>query len=107
MTFRQEKPINHQKYSNKVIPITYKILNSKGQFIKPEKTLVLDEKTSSIELKNLNEKPVISLLNSFSAPVIVKFKQSIDDLFAILEFETDFTSMWMTKKKLDYIVWKK
>ena len=107
VTFRQEKPINHQKYSNKVIPITYKILNSKGQFIEPEKTLVLDKKTSSIELKNLNEKPVISLLNSFSAPVIVKFKQSIDDLFAILEFETDFTSMWMTKKKLDYIVLEK
>ena len=44
VTFRQEKPINHQKYSNKVIPITYKILNSKGQFIAPEKTLVLDKK---------------------------------------------------------------
>ena len=46
-------------------------------------------------------------MNSFSAPVIVEFKQSIDDLFAILEFEKDFTSMWMTKKKLDYIVLEK
>ena len=107
VTFRQEKPINHRKYSNKVMPITYKILNSKGQFLQPEKTLILDKKTSSIELRDLNEKPVISLLNSFSAPVIVEFKQSIDDLFAILEFEKDFTSMWMTKKKLDYIVLEK
>ena len=89
------------------MPITYKILNSKGQFLQPEKTLVLDEKTTSIELKNLSKKPAISLLNSFSAPVIVEFKQSIDDLFAILEFETDFTSVWMTKKKLDYIALEK
>ena len=105
--FRQEKPINQRKYSNKVIPITYKILNSKGQFLQPEKTLVLDEETTSIALKNLSKKPAISLLNSFSAPVIVEFKQSIDDLFAILEFETDFTSVWMTKKKLDYIALEK
>ncbi len=105
--FRQEKPINQRKNSNKVIPITYKILNSKGQFLQPEKTLILDEKTTSIELKNLSKKPAISLLNSFSAPVIVEFKQSIDDLFAILEFETDFTSVWMTKKKLDNIALEK
>ena len=39
VTFRQEKPINHRKYSNKVMPITYKILNSKGQFLQPEKRL--------------------------------------------------------------------
>ncbi len=107
VAFRQEKPINHGKYSNKVIPITYKILNSNGYFLQAEKTLVLDKKTSSIELNNLSEKPAISLLNSFSAPVVVEFRQSINDLFTILEFETDFTSVWMTKKKLDYIVLEK
>ena len=107
VTFKQEKPMKPGKYSNKVMPITYKILNSKGLFLQRKKTLVIDRKTSSIELKNQNEKPVISLLNSFSAPVLVEFKQPIDDLFSILEFETDFTSIWMAKKKLDYIALEK
>ncbi len=107
VTFRQERPMPLGKGSNKVIPITYKILNNKGRFLQPKKTLVLDRKTSSIELKNQNEKPAISLLNSFSAPVLVEFKQPIDDLFSILEFETDFTSIWMAKKKLDYIALEK
>ena len=89
------------------MPITYKILNSKGHFLQQKKTLVLDKKTSSIELKNQNEKPAISVLNSFSAPVLVEFKQPIDDLFSILEFETDFTSIWMAKKKLDYVALEK
>ena len=107
VTFRQEKPMKSGKYSNKVMPITYKILSSKGHFLQQKKTLVLDKKTSSIELKNQNEKPAISVLNSFSAPVLVEFKQPIDDLFSILEFETDFTSIWMAKKKLDYVALEK
>ena len=83
VTFRQEKPMRPGKYSNKVMPITYKILSGKGRFLQPKTTLVLDRKSTSIELKNQNEKPAISLLNSFSAPVAVEFKQSIDDLFSI------------------------
>ncbi len=107
VTFRQEKPMRPGKYSNKVIPITYSILSNRGRFLQLKKTLVLDRKTSSIELKSQNEKPTISLLNSFSAPVIVEFKQAIDDIFSILEFETDFTSVWIAKKNLDFIVLKK
>ena len=107
VTIRQEKPRKPGKYSNKVIPITYKIFTSDGQCLQREKTLVLNRKTSSIKLKKLNQKPAISLLNSFSAPVLVEFEQPIDDLLSILEYETDFTSIWMAKKNLDYIVLRK
>ena len=107
VTFRQENPSRPGKYSNKVMPITYNILSSKGRFLQAKKTLVLDKKNSSIELKNQNEKPTFSLLNSFLAPVSVEFKQSIDDMFSILEFETDFVSLWMAKKNLDFLVLEK
>ena len=107
VTIRQEKPRKPGKYSNKVIPITYKIFTSDGQCLQRDKTLVLNRKTSSIKLKNLDHKPAISLLNSFSAPVLVEFEQPIDDLLSILEYETDFTSIWMAKKNLDFIVLKK
>jgi aminopeptidase N len=107
VTIRQEKPRKPGKYSNKVIPIKYKVFTSDGQCLQRENTLVLNRKTSSIKLKNLDHKPAISLLNSFSAPVLVEFEQPIDDLLSILEYETDFTSIWMAKKSLDYIVLKK
>ncbi len=107
VTFRQEKPTRPGKYSNKIMPITYKILSSKGRFLQPKKTLVLNRKTCSIELKNQNEKPAISLLNSLSAPVLIEFKQSVDDMLSILEFETDFTSVWTAKKNLDYVALEK
>ena len=107
VTFKQENPSRPGKYSNKVMPITYNILSSEGRFLQTRKTLVLDKKNSSIELKNQNEKPTFSLLNSFLAPVSVEFKQSIDDMFSILEFETDFVSVWMAKKNLDFLVLEK
>ncbi len=107
VTFRQETPMRPGKYSNKVIPITYNILSGEGRFLQTKKTLLLDKKNSSIELQSQNEKPTFSLLNSFLAPVSVEFKQSIDDIFSILQFETDFTSVWMAKKNLDFLVLEK
>ena len=75
MTFRQEKPNKLGRWSNKVIPINYTILSSAGHFLEQKKMLVLEGKTSSIIIKNQSQKPTISLLNSFSAPVLLEFNQ--------------------------------
>ncbi len=107
VTLIQENRRKKGRHSNKVIPITIKVLNRKGKFLKAEKTLVLDKKKLTIKMTSQDEKPIISLLNSFSAPVLVEFNQPINDLFTIMEHETDYPSIWLAKKKLDYIALEK
>ncbi len=91
----------------KVIPIIYSIINHEGEEVVASTLLVHDKPKKTISLKYKKEKPTLSLLRGFSAPVIVKFKQSARDLKNILSNEKDFTSIWLAKDKLDYLCLQK
>lgn len=89
------------------IPISVGLLDKKGKDLLPEKTKVLSlkEKTQTFEFTNIPEKPVVSLLREFSAPVKVKPFLTEEELVFLLEHDSDSFNRWdaafeLTKRAL-------
>lgn len=59
-----------------------------------ERILSLTEPTQEFHIDGLDKKPVVSLLRSFSAPVILEFEQSDEELITLMQVETDGFSQW-------------
>ena len=83
------------------IPIRLALFNSRGELmpIKNE-VLVLHESTQTYTFEGLTEKPVVSLLRDFSAPVLLHVDTHPDDLLALLRFETDGFAKWDASQNL-------
>ncbi len=87
----------HNKLSNKamVIPIKFSFVSKNG----PEKEclFVLDKEETTLEfegLGNKNEKPVLSYFRDFSAPIRWETDLSTDELFYLVEKDTNLFSRW-------------
>ncbi len=91
------------------IPIKVGLLNSDGSsaavYTANEETadeiiIELKEKEQSFIFEQLEEKPVVSLLRGFSAPVILKMKQSLEELAFLLSHDTDTFNRWEAGQKM-------
>lgn len=82
------------------IPLIFGLLNSEGQalsFKNPEVTINSDgdtlfelkQETQTFTFKGLPSKPVLSLNRQFSAPVILKWRRSTEDLIHIMKYDSD------------------
>lgn len=82
------------------VPLMMGLLDSRGQELKLEcekiqinsdgKHLIeLKDKKESFVFKGLSERPVLSILREFSAPVNLKWEASQDDLYFLMEKDTD------------------
>ncbi len=80
---------NQLEKHNLVIPVTYKLFDKNGKSISKEEVLIVDESTKTIEIKDITQKPVLSILRNFSAPVIVEFEQSDKDLHTLVRYDDD------------------
>ncbi|THF52535.1 aminopeptidase N [Allorhizobium terrae] len=85
------------------IPLSFALLANNGAMITPASTsggevgenlLHLTEAEQSFVFHGVSERPVLSLNRSFSAPVILNFAQSSDDLALIARCESDLFSRW-------------
>ena len=65
-----------------------------------ETIIELKEKQQTFVFENLDEKPVVSLLRGFSAPVNLKMKQSLDQLAFLLSYDTDTFNRWEVGQKM-------
>ncbi len=72
----------------------------KGQEATDEVILELTENKQSFVFEQLKEKPTVSLLREFSAPVIIKMQQSLEDLAFLLSFDTDSFNRWEAGQKM-------
>jgi aminopeptidase N len=83
------------------IPIRVALFDAQGQVI-PVKHDVLElrEKAQPFRFDGLKEKPLVSLLCDFSAPVILDRQLSQDELLALLRFETDGFAKWDAAQNL-------
>ena len=68
----------------------------------PESLIVLDQPLMDIVFKGLPEKPVLSILRGFSAPVLIEQTQTLDDLYFLLKHETDPFNRWAVSQRLYY-----
>lgn len=91
-----DKTGNKLKIENDIIKT-----NSDG-----EKYLNVSEKDFCLKLTNLKEKPIISFLRNFSAPVKISWSRDLSDLFVLANFDDDtfnrreaFSNIYLTLYK--------
>ena len=94
-----------------VIPLSMALLNQQGQALplqlQGEAAAVLDERVLSVteaeqtfSFINVAEQPLPSLLRGFSAPVVLRYNYSRDDLLFLLQHDTDGFNRWEAGQQL-------
>lgn len=83
------------------MPIRIALFNVYGEELPVEhNVLELREKEQTFRFENLNEKPIVSLLGGFSAPIMLHREISQDEQLALLRFEKDGFSKWDASQNL-------
>jgi aminopeptidase N len=65
-----------------------------------ETIVELKQKQQTFVFEELDEKPVVSLLRGFSAPINLKVQQSLDELAFLLSYDTDTFNRWEAGQKM-------
>jgi len=92
LTLTQSCPITPDKKDKKPfhIPIRIALFNTNGKELPIESNVLeLKEKEQTFYFEGLSEKPIVSLLREFSAPIILQREIAQDELLALLRYETD------------------
>ncbi len=83
------------------IPIRVALFDSKGQLMPIKHDILeLTEAEQTFTFTDLSEKPVISLLREFSAPVKLKHELSQDELIFLVRHEMDGYAKWDAAQRL-------
>lgn len=88
------------------MPIAVALLDSKGSETRNE-VLQLTEAEQTFRFDGLTEKPVLSLLRGFSAPVRVMTPRSEDDLLFLMAHDSDAFCRWEAAQELTISNWHK
>lgn len=103
LTFTQTCPPTPECHDKQPfhIPIRIALFNAKGDMLPLDNdVLELREKEQTFTFEGLTEKPIVSLLGGFSAPVMLHRDISQDDQLALLRFEKDGFSKWDASQNL-------
>lgn len=101
LTFKQSVPSTPGQSAKKPmhIPISLGLLDRQGNEI--TNTLFhLKEAQQSIDFEGILEKPIPSLLRSFSAPVKLYFPYADEDLIHLIKHDTDLFNRWEAHQTL-------
>jgi aminopeptidase N len=83
------------------IPIRVALLDSQGNAMSIDKDILeLKEAEQSFSFSNLHEKPVVSLLREFSAPIKLKHELTQEELLFLLRYEADGYAKWDAAQNL-------
>lgn len=83
------------------IPIRIALFDAKGNPLPVENEILeLREKEQVFQFHGLAEKPTVSLLRDFSAPIKLRWQQSTEELLALLRFETNGYAKWNAAQRL-------
>lgn len=91
-----------------VIPISIGLLDKEGQDILPKnEVLILKKETDTYIFPNLKERPYLSILRGFSAPVKIKDTFSEEQLAFLLAHDSDDFNRWEAGQKYsERVIWK-
>jgi aminopeptidase N len=70
------------------------------QIIKDSSILLISEPKQEFIFNDVYEEPIPSLLRGFSAPVIVEYQYSVDELIFLLKYDTDIYNRYEAGQKL-------
>lgn len=83
------------------IPIQFALFNASGKELPLENHLLeLRETEQTFHIDGVLEKPIVSLLRGFSAPVVLHRETNQTELLALLRFETDGFAKWDAAQQL-------
>lgn len=83
------------------IPISMALFNAKGERIPLSSELLeLKEYQQRFVIEDVPEKPLVSLLREFSAPINLKTPHTEDELIDLMRFETDGFAKWDAAQRL-------
>lgn len=98
ITIKQNNPASNKALLH--IPVKCGLLNADGSSAADETILQLKQLKQTFIFDQLAEKPVLSLLRGFSAPVIVKMEQSLEQLSFLLRHDEDTFNRWEAGQKM-------
>lgn len=96
LTLTQETPAtpNEDIKSPRLVPVAVGLLYPDGSEAVPTKMLELIEPMQNFTFEDLREKPILSILRDFSAPVILEHDISNDTRAFLLAHDTDPFNKW-------------
>ncbi len=96
LTFTQSSPPtpNQPVKHPQVIPVAYGLLAADGAEVRATEIIELKEKSKTVTVSGLSEKPIPSVNRNFAAPVRVIQDQSTADLTLLLAHDTDPFNRW-------------
>ncbi|MDD2800734.1 MAG: DUF3458 domain-containing protein, partial [Methylococcales bacterium] len=112
LTFKQSCPATPGQTTKKSlhIPVTTGLLNADGKVqafklkgndqLSQEVVLQITEAEQSFTFEQLTERPIVSVLRGFSAPVKLEFQRNIDELAFLLSHDSDTFNRWEAGQQL-------
>jgi len=102
LTFKQSCPATPGQAVKEpfVIPIGMGLLAREGQEIAASRTFVMTQTTETVTFDNIDAEPVPSILRGFSAPVMLAFDYSDEQLLTLLAFDPDPFNRWEAGQRL-------
>ncbi len=88
LTFKQSSTAPN--YKVRPIPVLLGLLDHHGDVYENDTLIIIDQAEQTISFDNMHNRPVPSLLRSYSALVKLKYEYSDDDLLLLMQFDTDF-----------------
>ncbi len=82
------------------IPVKLGFLVADGTEPIAEQIIELKEAQQTFVFNNFEEQPVVSILRGFSAPVILKMQQSLEQLAFLLSYDSDTFNRWEAGQKM-------
>ena len=82
------------------IPVTIGLLNPDGSSALDSVILQLTEAKQSFSFEQLTQRPIISILRGFSAPVKLAFERDLEELAFLLSHDSDTFNRWEAGQQL-------
>lgn len=104
--FRQHCPATpgQRRKQPQIIPVRLALFNEAGERLKiggkPEQLYIVNKSRQTFEVSNLSSRPIVSALRGFSAPVILKTRQSAKDLSVLMAHDDDPCVRWDAAQRL-------
>ena len=83
-----------------LLPVAIGLLDTNGKEILSTTVLELDKTTQQFEFKNLDSKPIVSLLRGFSAPIHLNHSRPYKEYAFLIKNDTDPFNRWEASRFL-------
>ena len=92
-------PVTKELQAPLPIPVKYALFSQEGEMLL-EEIFTLTTHQQCLVFHNIEQVPVLSLLRDFSAPVVLDYDYSLDDLKVLITHESDYFAKWEALQNL-------